>query len=69
MNEMKLVRRLFVEKREEFSIESKEILKDLQINLGIKNLKRIRLLNRYDISGISRMSSKRRFRLFFQNPL
>lgn len=68
MNEMKLVRRVFVEKREEFSIESKEILKDLQINLGMRNLTKLRLLNRYDISGVTKDEYEQALSLVFSEP-
>lgn len=48
-----LVRRVFVEKKPGFSIEAEAVLADLRHNLGIQGLERVRILNRYDISGIS----------------
>lgn len=47
------VRRIFVEKRGDFAVEAKGMFTDLTRNLGIKGLKRVRLVNRYDIAGIS----------------
>ena len=47
------VRRIFVEKRKGFDIEADGLLRDLKINLGISGLKALRIINRYDVSGIS----------------
>lgn len=46
--------RLFVEKKSGFDVEAKDMLNDLRVNLGIDELKNVRILNRYDISGISK---------------
>ena len=46
------IKRIYVEKKEGFDIEARGLLQDLKYNLGIKNLIHLRLLNRYDISGI-----------------
>ncbi len=68
MNEMQLVRRVFVEKREEFSIESKEILRDLQQNLGMRKLAKLRLFIRYDISGVTKEEFEEALPLVFSEP-
>ena len=47
------IRRLFVEKKIGIDVESQNILLDLRDNLGIENIKDIRVINRYDIFGIS----------------
>ena len=47
------VRRVFVEKKEGFNVEAKAMLADLRDNLGIKELKNVRIINRYDVSGIT----------------
>jgi phosphoribosylformylglycinamidine synthase len=47
------VKRIFVEKRVDFAVEAKGMCADLTQNLGIKGLKNVRIINRYDISGIS----------------
>ena len=47
------VRRIFVEKKEGFDVEANGLFKDLKSNLGISGLKRLRIINRYDVSGIS----------------
>lgn len=51
---MGTIQRLFVEKKGDFNIDAEKLLADLRENLGIKNLKNIRILNRYDISGIKK---------------
>lgn len=47
------VRRIFVEKKKGFDIEAQELFRDLKENLGIVGLKSVRVVNRYDIEGIS----------------
>lgn len=46
------VRRIFVEKKEGFVGEADHLLADLQENLNIKGLHKVRIVNRYDVSGI-----------------
>lgn len=48
------VKRVYVEKKRGFNIEAQNLFHDLKDNLGIEKLEELRLLNRYDISGISR---------------
>ena len=47
------IRRVFVEKKRGFDVEASYLLRDLKENLGIQGLEDIRILNRYDISGIT----------------
>jgi phosphoribosylformylglycinamidine synthase len=49
----KKVRRIFVEKKMGFNVEASGLLSDLKQSLFISSLKSIRILNRYDISGIT----------------
>ncbi|MHC1682154.1 MAG: phosphoribosylformylglycinamidine synthase [Clostridiaceae bacterium] len=42
------IRTLFVEKRNGFNLDGEDLLKDFRENLGIKGLKGVRLINRYD---------------------
>lgn len=48
-----MVKRIFVEKKPAFAVEAKSLLVDLQNTLGITTLTNLRLINRYDISGIN----------------
>ena len=47
------VKRLVVEKREGFDLEAKALMKDLKDSLHIDCIDDLRLLNRYDIEGLS----------------
>ena len=48
-----LVKRIFVEKKPGFNIEAQSLLHDLRDNLGIVTLNNIRIINRYDMEGVS----------------
>ncbi|MDP4179253.1 MAG: phosphoribosylformylglycinamidine synthase [Bacillota bacterium] len=48
-----IVKRLFIEKKKGFDVEAQSLFQDLKENLGINNLESVRILNRYDVSGIS----------------
>lgn len=63
------VRRIFVEKREGFNVEALELLKDIKENLSIKQLYSIRILNRYDISGISDEEFQNAKKIIFSEPV
>lgn len=47
------VRRVFVEKKPGFDVEAQQLKADLVDNLGMKAIEELRLLNRYDVSGLS----------------
>jgi len=47
------VRRIFVEKRKEFAVEADGMCRALRSDLSISKLDSIRILNRYDISGLT----------------
>ena len=47
-----LVRRVFVEKRAGFNVEAVQLLSDIRENLAVKGLEDMRVLKRYDISGL-----------------
>ncbi len=48
-----MVTRVFVEKRQGFNIEASQLKADLRGNLGITGVEDVRILNRYDVSGLS----------------
>lgn len=68
MGKSNSVRRVFVEKREEFAVESGELLRDLRQNLGIKEISRVRVFNRYDISGVTDDEYVKAVSLVFSEP-
>lgn len=49
----KRVKRIYVEKRSEFNVEAQVILQDLRENLGIEGLENLRVLNFFDLAGLS----------------
>lgn len=55
---MSQVTRVFVEKKKGFDVEASQMLWDLRHNLGLKSIEGLRLLNRYDLSGLSAQELK-----------
>ncbi|MDD4320765.1 MAG: phosphoribosylformylglycinamidine synthase [Acidaminococcaceae bacterium] len=47
------IKRIFVEKKQEYAVEAKGLLQDLKNSLGIKGLNNLRIVNRYDLTGLS----------------
>ncbi|MGD9488583.1 MAG: phosphoribosylformylglycinamidine synthase [Calditrichaceae bacterium] len=67
---MNSIRRLYVEKKEGFDVEAQSLLSDLKENLGIKELKSLRILYRYDISEISdKIYDESRTTIFSEPPI
>ncbi len=48
-----MVRRIFVEKKTGFDVEAQGLCADIRENLGLAGLKNVRIINRYDMDGIS----------------
>ena len=46
--------RIYVEKKEEFAVEANHVLSDIKTALSINGLEKVRLLNRYDVEGLSK---------------
>ena len=53
MIKMSSIRRIFVEKKDAFAVEAHGLLADLRNNLGMTALTNIRMLNRYDVMGLT----------------
>jgi phosphoribosylformylglycinamidine synthase len=47
------IKRIFVEKKPGLDVEAQSLYQDLKYNLGIRNLEGLRIVNRYDVAGIS----------------
>jgi len=62
------VKRLFVEKKQPYAVEAQGLLSDLKETLGITALKSIKILNRYDIEGISDSEYKMARNTIFSEP-
>ncbi len=62
------IKRVFVEKRAGFDIEAQRLLSDIKSNLEISNLLNVRILNRYDLSGIESTEINRVINLILSEP-
>ncbi len=60
--------RVFVEKKPGFDVEAQHIKADLVENLGIRSLTDLKLLNRYDVSGLSRQDFEKALTMVFSEP-
>ena len=63
-----MVTRVFVEKKKGFDIEAQHMLADLKGNLGIGGLEEVRILNRYDVSGLSQEQFQAAARTILSEP-
>ncbi|MDR1439412.1 MAG: hypothetical protein LBJ10_05195, partial [Clostridiales bacterium] len=62
------VRRLFVEKKEGFDVEAGEIFAELRDIVRIRGLRKVRLLNRYDVQGLGGDDFAKAVRTIFSEP-
>ncbi|MDI6879968.1 MAG: phosphoribosylformylglycinamidine synthase [Desulfitobacteriaceae bacterium] len=62
------VRRIFVEKRPGYDVEAQGLLNDLRDNLGLKKLKELRSIHRYDVQGITDGEYEDSQHLIFSEP-
>ncbi|MEL7567646.1 MAG: phosphoribosylformylglycinamidine synthase [Dehalobacterium sp.] len=60
--------RIFVEKKPGFNIEAVRLYAELRENLGITGLKRVRILHRYDITGITKEEYSQGRNTVFSEP-
>ncbi|MCQ4023096.1 MULTISPECIES: phosphoribosylformylglycinamidine synthase [unclassified Ruminococcus] len=65
---MSEVTRVFVEKKPGFDVEAKQMLWDLRHNLGLKQINGLRLLNRYDVSGLTKEQFEMAKKTVFSEP-
>jgi len=62
------IKRVFVEKRQEFDVEAKNLYNNIKNNLEIDNLLNVRILNRYDLSGIENNDFNKVINLILSEP-
>lgn len=65
---MDAVRRIYVEKKKPFAVEAHSLYCDLRENLSIRELSAVRIVNRYDISGISDEEYEKSRSTIFSEP-
>ena len=63
-----MVRRIFVEKQEKYAQQAEQMRYDLKHNLLIRGLLGVRLLNRYDVSGIDEATYAAARETIFSEP-
>lgn len=63
-----LVRRVFVEKKKGFDVEAQGLFRDLRDNLQIEGLLALRIINRYDVEGISEEEYLKSKDIIFSEP-
>ncbi|MBO4724961.1 MAG: phosphoribosylformylglycinamidine synthase, partial [Firmicutes bacterium] len=63
-----MVFRIYVEKLSEFASEAKALEGDIKNLLGIKNLKKVRIVNRYDVENIEEELFERAANTVFSEP-
>ena len=65
---MSKVRRIYVEKKESYAVNAKELEQELKNYLGIKTLKSVRVLNRYMIENVSEETYRSALNTVFLEP-
>jgi len=60
--------RVFVEKQSEFNSQARELLHDLRENLNLQSLEAVRVVQRYDIDGLSDQEFAEASRLILSEP-
>ncbi|MGI5875316.1 MAG: phosphoribosylformylglycinamidine synthase [Dethiobacteria bacterium] len=62
------IKRIYVEKGQGFDIEAQNLYHDLRENLNIEKLENVRIVNRYDISGLSDEEYFKARQIIFSEP-
>ncbi|MBO5291894.1 MAG: phosphoribosylformylglycinamidine synthase [Lachnospiraceae bacterium] len=62
------VRRIYVEKKEDFAVKAKELQEEIEGYLGIHGVERVRELIRYDVENLSDAVYERACRTVFSEP-
>ncbi len=63
-----MVYRIFVEKKDELAYEAKALLADIRSFLNIKTVQTLRIVNRYDVEGVSEEVFNEAARLILSEP-
>ncbi len=65
---MAQVKRIYVEKKKGFDVEAQGVWEDLRSNLSMSGLNGVRIINRYDVEGISDEEYQKARSLIFSEP-
>ncbi|MDR0824898.1 MAG: hypothetical protein LBN74_07360, partial [Prevotella sp.] len=63
-----MIRRVFVEKKAGYDVEAQGLLRELHENLGATKLESLRIINRYDVSGVSDVTFANAVKTVFAEP-
>lgn len=63
-----MVERLYVEKKPGFDVEAQSYLADFKENIGLPGLKSVRILNRYDVEGMTGEDLEKAKHTIFSEP-
>ena len=63
-----MVYRVYVEKREELAFEARALKRELSQYAGIRGLKKVRVINRYDVQGLSEEAFRAAIPTVFSEP-
>ena len=66
---MNKVYRVFTEKRKDYAVEAKEVLSNLRTQLKLDRLESVRVLNRYDVQGVSIEALKEGINTILAEPM
>lgn len=62
------IKRIFAEKKKGFDVEARNLLNDIKLSLGINNIKSVRIVNRYDMSGLTEEEYLKCRQVVFSEP-
>ncbi|MBD5384637.1 MAG: phosphoribosylformylglycinamidine synthase, partial [Ruminococcaceae bacterium] len=63
-----MVYRIYVEKKKIFAVDGAAVLEDLTVALGMKSVEGVRVINRYDVEGLSEENFKKSVPTVFSEP-
>ena len=65
---MSKVRRVYVEKKNDFAVKAKELKHEIKHYLGVKEVEAVRVLIRYDVENISEETYRKALTMVFSEP-
>ncbi len=65
---MSKIRRVYVEKQEGYNVGANQLLIDFKESLALEGLEGVRIVNRYDVGGISEDAYQRALSTIFSEP-
>src|SRR5690554_1407493 len=68
MVQKEVVRRIYVEKKTEFAVEARRLLRELKENLSLPGLTGVRVVYRYDVEGLSEAVYREARHTVFADP-